>query len=88
MRAFLLAFLIGFSANAADKSVSLKVAGWHSKGDAFKTEEAVRGVKGVKSVKSDVPGKRLEVGFDDSVTSRDHIVKAIADAGYDAKPEP
>jgi copper chaperone CopZ len=84
MRALLLTLLIGFAANAADKSVSLKVAGWHSKGDAFKTEEAVRGVKGVKSVKSDVAAKRLEVTFDDAVSSSAAIVKVVADAGYTA----
>jgi mercuric ion binding protein len=87
MRAFLAAsLLMATAANAAQKSVSLKVSGWHSKGDAFKTEEAVRGVKGVSAVQSDVPSKRLTVTFDDAATNNAAILKAVTDAGYTAAP--
>jgi copper chaperone CopZ len=82
--AALLALLLATAANAAEKSVSLKILGWHSKGDAFKTEEAVRGVKGVSGVRSDVPAKRLTVTFDDGQTTSAAILKAVTDAGYTA----
>jgi copper chaperone CopZ len=84
MRALLAALLLATAANAAEKSVSLKILGWHSKGDAFKTEEAVRGVKGVSGVQSDVPAKRLTVTFDDGQTTSAAILKAVIDAGYTA----
>jgi mercuric ion binding protein len=84
MRTFLLAMLIGLSASAADKSVSLQVSGWHSKGDAFKTEEAVRGVKGVKTVNCDLHAKKMTVSFDDAATSQEAIKKAVGEAGYQA----
>jgi copper chaperone CopZ len=83
-----MALLMATAANAAEKSVSLKVLGWHSKGDAFKTEEAVRGVKGVSAVQTDVPAKRLTVTFDDARTSDAAILKAVAEAGYTAAPSP
>ena len=89
MRAlFGLALLLSTAAGAAPRSVSLKVLGWHSKGDAFKCEEAVRSVKGVTAVQSDVPSKRLTVTFDDSRTSDAAIIKAVSEAGYTAAPSP
>jgi copper chaperone CopZ len=88
MRAILLAVLLPAAALASEKSVSLKVLGWHSKGDAFKTEEAVRGVKGVTAVQTDVPTKRLTVIFDDARTSNAAILKAVTAAGYTAAPSP
>jgi copper chaperone CopZ len=86
MRALLATLMMATAAHAAAKSVSLKVLGWHSKGDAFKTEEAVRGVKGVSAVQSDVAGKRLTVTFDDALTSNAAILKAVTEAGYTAAP--
>ena len=88
MRTLLAVLLTALAANAADKSVSLKVLGWHSKGDAFKTEVAVREVKGVKAVQTDVPTKRLTVTFDDARTSDAAILKAVTAAGYIASPSP
>lgn len=88
MRAILLAVLLPAAALASEKSVSLKVLGWHSKGDAFKTEEAVRGLKGVTAVQTDVPTKRLTVTFDDARTSDAAILKKVAEAGYTAAPSP
>jgi copper chaperone CopZ len=87
MRALLLALLIVPAAQAADKSVAFKVDGWHSKGDAFKTEEAVRSVKGVGGVKTDMAGKRLTVSYDDTKTNSAAILKAVTEAGYTASPE-
>jgi mercuric ion binding protein len=89
MRALLgLALFLSTAAGAAPKSVSLKVLGWHSKGDAFKCEEAVRAVKGVSAVQTDVASKRLTVTFDDARTSDAAILKAVSDAGYSASLSP
>ncbi len=74
--------LLDASAFAADRSVTLKIDGWHSKGDAFKTESAVRAVKGVRATASDAAAKTLTVQFDDAVASRAQIEKAVLDAGY------
>lgn len=74
-------FLAG-AANAAERSLSLQVEGWHSKGDSFKSEAAVRAVKGVKSAAGDFAGKRLTVVFDDAIASEAQLKKAIADAGF------
>jgi copper chaperone CopZ len=76
------ALLLAGSALAADKSVTVKVAGWYSKGDAFKTEDAVQHVKGVKSAKSDFDKKELAVIFDDRVATQARVEAAITAAGY------
>ena len=49
MRTFLIALLLSLAARAAEQTLSLKIDGWHSKGDGYKTEAAVRAVQGVKS---------------------------------------
>ncbi len=67
---------------AAVQTLSLKVEGWHSKGDVYKTEAAVQQVKGVKAVKSDLAAKTLTVTFDDAVASAAEVQKAISSAGY------
>ena len=72
------------AAGAAERSLPLKVQGWHSKGDAYKVEAAVRAVKGVKSAAGDFAGKQLTVVFDDAVTSEAQVRKAVADAGFTA----
>ncbi len=74
--------LLSGSAFAADHSVTFKVSGWHSKGDAFKAEAAVKGVKGVKSASADSGAKQLAVVFDDAQASQAQVEKAIAEAGY------
>jgi copper chaperone CopZ len=82
MRRFLLVLSMAFAAQAADQTLSLKVDGWYSKGDAYKTEQAVQKVKGVKRVSSDLANKSLTVVFDDGATNAGDIQKAIVDAGY------
>ena len=82
MRIALFALLLSFGAAAADQSVTFKVDGWHSKGDAYKTEAAVRQVKGVRSTASDAGKKELTVVFDDAVATEATLRKAIAEAGY------
>jgi len=77
-----LALALAFSAQAAEQSLSLKVEGWHSKGDAFKTEAAVQRVKGVVRVSSDLPGKTITVVYDDASANAAAIQKAISAAGY------
>ncbi|HET7785858.1 MAG TPA: heavy-metal-associated domain-containing protein [Myxococcales bacterium] len=70
------------AALAAEQSLSLRVEGWHSKGDVYKTEAAVQQVKGVKNVSSDLSKKSITVSFDDAVANAAQIQKAISSAGY------
>jgi copper chaperone CopZ len=58
------------------------VDGWHSKGDAYKTEAAVQKIKGVVRVSSDLSAKTIVVVFDDATASPADIQKAISAAGY------
>jgi copper chaperone CopZ len=76
------ALALAFATQAAEQSLSLKVEGWHSKGDVYKTEFAVQKVKGVLRVSSDLPSKTLTVVFDDSSANAAVIQKAISGAGY------
>jgi copper chaperone CopZ len=76
------ALLLAGSALAAEKSVTVKIAGWHSKGDAFKTEAAVQSVKGVKSAASDYGRKVLVVVYDDAVATQGQVEAAVVEAGY------
>ena len=82
MRAFLAAILLSVAAQAAEQSLSLKIEGWHSKGDIYKTEQAVQQVRGVKTVSSDLAKKEMTVVFDDAAASAATIQKAISAAGY------
>jgi len=82
MKRLLLALAIAAAAQAAEQSLSLKVDGWHSKGDVYKTEQAVQQVKGVVRVSSDLPSKSITVVFDDASANAAAIQKAISSAGY------
>jgi copper chaperone CopZ len=73
---------LALAAAAAEQSVTIRVQGWHSKGDAWRTESAIRGLRGVRQVQSDAGNHQITVVFDDAVASRAHIEKAIAEAGY------
>ncbi|HTO98354.1 MAG TPA: heavy-metal-associated domain-containing protein [Myxococcales bacterium] len=73
---------IAAAAQAAQQTLSLTIEGWHSKGDVYKTEQAVQKLKGVVRVSSDLPGKRLTVVYDDGAASPAAIEKAISAAGY------
>jgi copper chaperone CopZ len=73
---------IALAAAAAEQSVTIRVQGWHSKGDAWRTESSIRQVKGVRDVRTDAGKQQVTVVFDDAVASRARIEKAIADAGY------
>jgi copper chaperone CopZ len=75
-------FMLASAALAAEQSLSLRVEGWHSKGDVYKTEAAVQQVKGVKGVSSDLAKKSITVSFDDAVANPAQIQKAISSAGY------
>ncbi|TMA17259.1 MAG: heavy-metal-associated domain-containing protein [Deltaproteobacteria bacterium] len=76
------ALALAFAAQAAEQSLSLKVEGWHSKGDVYKTESAVQQVRGVIRVSSDLGSKTLTVVFDDASANAAVIQKAISGAGY------
>lgn len=82
LRTAIFASLLALGALAADQSLTLKVDGWHSKGDAYKTEQAVRQLKGVRSAASDAAKHELVVVFDGAATSEAEVRKAISEAGY------
>ena len=82
MRRVLTILLLSLAAQAAEQSLSLKIEGWHSKGDVYKTEQAVQQVKGVRTVSSDLTKKEMRVVFDDATASAAAIQKAISGAGY------
>jgi copper chaperone CopZ len=81
----LLSLGLAAAAGAAEKTDTLKVDGWHSSGDAYKAEQAVRSVKGVVQVSSDKVKAELTVTYDDAATNRTAIEKAVAGAGYSVK---
>jgi copper chaperone CopZ len=85
IRAALLSFGLATAAGAAEKTDTLKVDGWHSSGDAYKSEQAVRAVKGVVRVSTDKDKSELTVTWDDAATNRPAIEKAVAGAGYSVK---
>jgi copper chaperone CopZ len=72
------------AARAAEKTDTIKIVGWHSKGDAYKTEVAVRSVKGVSNASADYARTVVVVTYDDKQASRQQVEKAIGDAGYSA----
>ena len=67
---------------AAEKTETIKVAGWHCGGCAARTESALQEVKGVSVVKSDKTKKEVTVTYDDSKVKHADLEKAIADSGY------
>ena len=71
-------------ARAAEKTETIKVVGWHSKGDAYKTEVTVRAVKGVTNASANYGQTTIAVTYDDKQATRQQVEKAIADAGYSA----
>jgi len=82
MRTWFAVLLLSLAAQAAEQSLSLKIEGWHSKGDVYKTEQAVHQIRGVKTVSSDLAKKEMTVVFDDATASAAAIQKAISAAGY------
>jgi copper chaperone CopZ len=82
MKRLLLVLALAAAAHAAEQSLSLKVEGWHSKGDVYKTEAAVQKVKGVVRITSDLAGNTITIVFDDASASAADIQKAISAAGY------
>jgi copper chaperone CopZ len=72
------------AARAAEQTVTIKVSGWHSKGDAYKTEVSVRAVKGVSNASADYAKTVIVVTYDDKQATRPQLDKAIGDAGYSA----
>jgi copper chaperone CopZ len=82
VKSLLLALALATAAQAAEQTLRLKVEGWHSKGDVYKTEAAVQKVKGVVRISSDLSGNTITVVFDDAVANAAAIQKAISAAGY------
>jgi len=78
------ALFLSPAANAAEKTVTIKVVGWHSKGDAYKTEVSIRAVKGVSNASADYARMIVVVTYDDNQVTPQQLEKAIGDAGYSA----
>ena len=77
-----LAALLAGPADAAEKTETIKVTGWHCGGCAARTESALKDVKGVTVVASDKAKKEVTVTYDDAVAKRADLDKAIADSGF------
>jgi len=78
------ALFLPAGAHAAERTETIKIAGWHSKGDAYKTEVSVRAVKGVANATANYGEAVIVVTYDDKQATRQQIEKAIGDAGYSA----
>ena len=78
----LAALLVAPMAGAAEKTETIKVGGWYSKGDAYKTEAALRAVKGVSKAEANFATASITVTYEDTQASRQRLEKAVADAGY------
>ena len=72
------------AARAAEKTETIQIVGWHSKGDAYKTEVAIRAVKGVSNALADYTRMIVVVTYDDKQVTPQQLEKAIGDAGYSA----
>jgi copper chaperone CopZ len=77
-----LALLLPAAARAAEKTDIIVIIGWHSKGDALKTEVELRAIKGVARVTTDFDKKQVAVTYEDTQVQRPRLDKAITDAGY------
>lgn len=84
VKALLAAVLLALPAGAAEQTLRLTIEGWHSKGDAYKTEVSVRAVKGVANATANYGQAAIVVTYDDKQATRQQIEKAIGDAGYSA----
>ncbi|TMB06768.1 MAG: heavy-metal-associated domain-containing protein [Deltaproteobacteria bacterium] len=82
--ALAVALFVPPAARAAEKTETIKVVGWHSKGDAYKTEISVRAVKGVSNASADYARTAIVVTYEDTQATRQQLEKAIGDAGYSA----
>jgi copper chaperone CopZ len=80
----LLTSILSFGAFAAEKTDTIKVAGWHCGGCAARTEAALKDVKGVSTVSSDKNKHEVKVTYDDAKVKRADLEKAIADSGFSA----
>jgi copper chaperone CopZ len=85
LNAILLGLALAGAARAGDQTLNLKMSGWHSKGDAYKTEQVVKQVKGVKEASADPSRKTLTVVYDDKAATESEVMKAITNAGYSAQ---
>lgn len=85
VRAALLSLGLVTAARAAEKTETLKVDGWHSSGDAYKTEAALRSLKGVVRASADKNKGEVTVTYDDAATNKAAIEKAVSGAGYAVK---
>lgn len=66
------------------EKIELKIDGMHCGACATGIQMLVSQIDGVKSVFVDYEGKKGAFEYDSSKTSRDAIIKAIAELGYQA----
>lgn len=83
MRTLLAVMLLSLGAVAAEKTETIKVAGWHCGGCAARTEAALKDVKGVSTVIAEKVKKTVTVTYDDAKTARADLDKAIVDSGFE-----
>jgi copper chaperone CopZ len=75
-------FAMGGVSLAAEKSETMKVAGWHCGACSSKTEAKLKELKGVKTVTSDRAKEQVTVVYDDAQVKHADLEKAITSSGF------
>jgi len=68
----------------ADRDIVVNVKGMSCKHCARAIEKSLSNLKGVRKVKVDVDGGTVACRLTDDSVTRDDVVRAIQDAGYEA----
>lgn len=66
-------------------NIKLRITGMTCGHCQAKVQKALKGVSGVYSAVVDLPDGEAEVDFDDDAVTTQHLVAAVAVAGYGAK---
>jgi copper ion binding protein len=83
---FVLMFALTTSTVAAEKTtVKIKCKEMSCQGCKDKITGSINSLEGIFKVDVNLKTKIIKVTFDDSKTSADKIIEAIANAGYDAE---
>jgi copper ion binding protein len=68
-----------------NKTIKIKCTEMTCAGCKKKITQSINNLEGIKKVKVDLETKMITVTFDESKTSPDKIVGAIAEAGYESE---
>ena len=68
-----------------NKTIKIKCTEMTCAGCKKKITKSINNLEGIKKVKVDLETKLITVTFDESKTSPDNIVGAIAEAGYESE---